>query len=238
MRPIVIIQHEDGDPPATVGRYLTDAGFHFEVCDLMHQGKVPASPDEFSALIVLGGDMNVHDDDEYQFLAIERELMRTCLRAEAPLLAICLGAQQLAAAAGGSVYHRAMPEIGWAAVEIDTPDPLMVGVESPFWCLEWHDYSFTLPPGALRIASRPDGEQVFRLGARAWGVQFHPETDDLLLRRWLADGEPRLEELRPGWTAEIRADAQVHMPAYPRFCGRLVGNFLEAAGLVIHARPA
>ena len=113
----------------------------------------------------------------------------------------------------------------------------MVGVPSPFICLEWHDYSFRLPPGALRIAAREDGEQVFRMGRRAWGMQFHPEVDAEVAEHWTVTDEKRLDGDRPGWAAEIRAETNVYMPAYPRFCGRLIGNFLEASGLVLHVRP-
>ena len=238
MDPIVIIQHEDANPPGSIARYLSLAGLTHETRHVGRGDPLPSSPAGFAALIVLGGDMNTHETDKFPFLRLERDLMLACLRAEAPLLGICLGAQQLAAAAGGEVYHRAFSEIGWTQVDIVTPDPLMVGVPSPFTCLEWHDYSFRLPPGALRIAAREDGEQVFRMGRRAWGMQFHPEVDAEVAERWTVQDETRLESESPGQAAEIRADTNIYMPAYPRFCGRLIGNFLEACGLVLHVRPA
>jgi GMP synthase (glutamine-hydrolysing) len=237
MDPIVIIQHEDANPPGSIARYLALAGLPFEVRHVGRGDALPSSPADFSALIVLGGDMNTHENDKFPFLQTERDLVLACLRAEAPLLGICLGAQQLATAAGGEVYHRMFSEIGWTQVDIVSPDPLMVGVTSPFVCLEWHDYSFRLPPGALRIAAREDGEQVFRMGRRAWGMQFHPEVDADVAELWTAADEQRLDADRPGWAGEIRAETNVYMPAYPRFCGRLIGNFLEACGLVLHVRP-
>ena len=232
MEPIIIIQHEPNDPPASLGRYLAQTGLPFRLCDLGRGDPLPASPSDFSALIVLGGDMNTHENQKYPFLEPERELMAECVRAEAPLLGICLGAQQLAVAMGGEVYRRSSFEVGWIAVDIVTPDPLFAGVPSPFTCVEWHDYSFHLPPGALRVAARPDGEQVFRVGPRAWGMQFHPESDAPVVERWLSEDEERIEGRRKGWAAEIRADTKAYMPAYPRFCGRLVGNFLRTCGLL------
>ena len=237
MDPILIIQHDDDDPPATVGRYLGLAGLPFVVRKVYRGEAVPAGLVGFSALIVLGGAMHIHQTEQNPFLAEELVLVRACLRAEAPVLGICLGAQLLAAAAGGEVYKRVEPEIGWLPVDIVTPDPLMAGVSSPFVCLEWHDYSFRVPPGALCIAARQDGEQAFRLGRRAWGVQFHPEVDAEVVERWTRGDERRLNGMRPGWAAEVRADTQIHLPAAARFCGRLVGNFLEASGLVIHVPP-
>ena len=236
MDPIVIIQHDDDDPPATIGRYLGMAGLAFEVRRVFLGDPLPAGPSEFSALIVLGGSMHTHQIEEHPFLEDELALLQACLRAEAPVLGICLGAQLLAAAAGGEVYMRLEPEIGWLPVDIVTPDPLMVGITSPFVCLEWHDYSFRLPPGSLRVAARDGGEQVFRSGCRAWGVQFHPEVDAAEVERWTWSDAPRLDGMRKGWAADVRADTQIYLPAYPRFCGRLVGNFLEASGLIVHMR--
>ena len=102
MDPVFIIQHEDANPPGSIARYLTLAGLPFEVRHVGRGDPLPSSPSEFSALIVLGGDMNTHQNDQFPFLQIERDLMLTCLRTEAPLLGICLGAQQLAVAAARS----------------------------------------------------------------------------------------------------------------------------------------
>jgi GMP synthase (glutamine-hydrolysing) len=237
MDPIVIIQHDDDDPPATIGRYLGLAGLPFVVRRVYRGEPVPAGLAGFSALIVLGGSMHTHQTEQHPFLAEELALVRECLRGEAPVLGICLGAQLLAAAAGGEVYLRVEPEIGWLPVDIVTPDPLMAGVSSPFVCLEWHDYSFRLPPGALRLAARRDGEQVFRIGRRAWGVQFHPEVDAEEVERWARGDERRLNGMRPGWAAEVRADTQIYLPTAARFCGRLVRNFLGASGLILHVPP-
>ncbi|MBV8081290.1 MAG: type 1 glutamine amidotransferase, partial [Actinobacteria bacterium] len=35
---------------------------------------------------------------------------------------------------------------------------------------------FDVPPGAVEIAASPGRTQAFRLGERAWGLQFHPEV--------------------------------------------------------------
>src|SRR5271157_5334981 len=104
MDPIVIIQHEDFNPPGSIAGYLGMAGLPHETRHVGRGDPLPSSPAGCSALIVLGGDMNTHETDKFPFLQHERDLMLACLRAEVPLLGICLGAQQLAAAAGGAVY--------------------------------------------------------------------------------------------------------------------------------------
>jgi GMP synthase (glutamine-hydrolysing) len=231
MKPIAIIQHEPADPPVTIGRFLTANDIPWQLIDAGAGHPIPESLEDYAALIVMGGDMNVHEDDEYPFLLHERRLLERCIADQAPVLGICLGGQLLAAAAGARVYQRSYPEIGWVEVEVHHHDPLLIGVESPFVTMQWHDFSFTLPPGSVRVAARYDGEQLFRIGPRAWGLQFHPEVDATLVRRWLAQDLSRLEALRPEWPDEIRTATQVHVRDYEAFCGVLVGNFLDASGL-------
>jgi GMP synthase-like glutamine amidotransferase len=231
MKPIAIIQQDPSDPPATLGRYLDSIGCPWALIDAGRGQPIPETLADHSALIAMGGDMNVHQDDEYPFLRDERRLVEHCLGEQLPVLGICLGAQLLAAATGARVYQRQYPEIGWVEVETYAHDPLLIGIDSPFMTLQWHDYSFTLPPGSVRVAARYDGEQVFRVGPRAWGVQFHPEVDAELVDMWVRHERARLEALRPGWADEIRQTTQVHIRDYEAFCGTLIGNFLEACEL-------
>jgi GMP synthase (glutamine-hydrolysing) len=174
----------------------------------------------------------VHQEDEYPFLRDERRLVTDCLDEDVPLLGVCLGAQLLAAVAGAQLFQRPFPEIGWVDVDIVAPDPLFLGFKSPLRVVQWHKQSFTLPPGSVRIAARPDGEQVFRAGKRAWGVQFHPEVGADVVEMWLKEAEEGDRDgLLPGMGAEIRAETQARMAGYEQLCIRLVENFVRAAGL-------
>lgn len=232
MKPVAIIQHDRLDPPSTIGRHLNAIGCPATLIDVGSGAPVPQSADEFSALILMGGDMHVHQEDEYGFLRAERALLQCALAEQFPVLGICLGAQLLAAAAGARVYQRSYPEIGWVEVETLAHDPLLIGIESPFITMQWHDYSFELPPGAVRVASRDDGEQVFRIGPCGWAVQFHPEVDAGLVEKWVRSDEARLRDLEDGWPDQIRADTQVFVRDYAGFCSLLIDNFLVACGVL------
>jgi GMP synthase (glutamine-hydrolysing) len=51
-----------------------------------------------------------------------------------------------------------------------------------------------LPAGAELLAENPTSQvQAFRIGARAYGVQFHPEFDDGVARMYV---EGRVEAIR------------------------------------------
>ena len=74
-----------------------------------------------------------------------------------------------------------------------------------------NDLVVELPPGAVELARTPAGVQALRLGAAAWGVQFHPEVDLELVRPWAAadvgSGELAPERAET-WLAEVAtADA-------------------------------
>ena len=232
MRPIVILQHEPDDPPATVARVLEDLGVAFEVRRLDEGAALPAYPDETSGLIVMGGSMHVHQGDAYPFLEAEKVYLRTLLKHSAPIWGICLGAQLLTLAAGGEVYERRVPEIGWTSIEKTLDDPLLHGSGSPFVAFEWHLYSCKLPPFGQLVAERADGLQVFRAGGRAWGTQFHPEVDADMIEHWIADEAKDLEHRFPGLADAMRNETPSRLAANDAFCRRLTTNFLLTSGLL------
>ncbi len=65
-------------------------------------------------------------------------------------------------------------------------DPLFSGVQSPVPVLHWHGETFDIPPEAVHLASSRDYEhQAFRVGPNAYGLQFHLEVDEDMVREWV-----------------------------------------------------
>lgn len=108
-----------------------------------------------------------------------------------PMLGICYGHQLLAHALGGEVgHHPEGVEIGTVTVErhaAAASDPLLGGLPETFPAQAVHWQSVRrLPPGAVLLAgSAHESHHAFRVGERAWGVQFHPEFSDAALRAYL-----------------------------------------------------
>ena len=182
-------------------------------------------PDTADAVIVLGGAMGVHDEDKFPFLRTLKTYMRTMLDQGTPLFGICLGGQLLSDLAGGNVSSNCRGEKGLVAVELTADgaaDQLFAGLSGPLHIYQWHNDSFTIPPAARHLAgSAVCPGQAFRLGM-AWGVQFHPEVDIEIVRRWSKDVPER--------TALV-ADFSAAEPEHRRLARLLLGNFLTAAGV-------
>lgn len=232
MRPLVVLQHEPDDPPGSIAVALRGLGVPFEV-RLLHDGEpVPAWPDEASGVISMGGAMHVTQTREFPFLAEEKRLLRRIHHEGGPVWGVCLGAQILTEAVGGTVYKRRHPEVGWVEIEKLIDDPLLHGVSSPFVAFNWHEYSFTLPATAHAVAERPDGLQVYRAGGRSWATQFHPEVDAAMAPHWVEDAVRERKHLGPEFEAKLKADTERYLPGYPAFCAQLTENFVRASGLL------
>ena len=114
-----------------------------------------------------------------------RALLRTAVDDGVPTLGICLGAQLLAVAAGGTVSRGvAGPELGYGTVDVATPDLLLTS--GPMPVVQWHYDTVTrLPESAQLLASSLLYDvQAFRVGEVAWGLQFHVEATLDMVREW------------------------------------------------------
>lgn len=184
----LVVQNDPQCPPGSCSQLLAAAGAPFLLVEAYRETSFP-EPAGLTGVIVLGGDMGVHDTSLFPYLEQVRRFLLQTLEAGTPLLGICLGGQFLAHAAGGTVASPSPHgEKGIAQVELTDAgriDPLFRGVPDPFVTFQLHNDSFTPPPGATLLASSGAcPSQAFRLGANAYGVQFHPEVNPEIVRCW------------------------------------------------------
>ena len=153
------------------------------------------SLDEVSGVLVMGGEMGVPDATEWPFLRWELDLLREAVERGTPVLGICLGAQLLAAGAGGAVRRMERPYLGWPALERRPEaggDPLFDSLPGQMKVFEWHEDRIEPPPDADVLAETGGpGCSVFRAGERAWGSQIHLELTPAMLRGWLESPDAR-----------------------------------------------
>jgi GMP synthase-like glutamine amidotransferase len=202
-------------------------------------GRIPGPLAAFDALVVFGGGMNVRDAGRLPWMAGEIELLRDALETGVPALGICLGAQLLAAAGGAEVHRATEPEIGWFEVERTAPDPVLDALPERFDAYEWHSYAFELPAGAVALARSAVCTQAFRLGERAWAVQFHPEVTPAIVEFWAYDYESDPDAVAIGFDPAAHvALAEARLPAWMDLGRRLFDAFLTAAAAADQAPAA
>jgi GMP synthase-like glutamine amidotransferase len=187
--------------------------------------------DAYRAVIVLGGSMNTDQHDVYPFLLQERLLVRAAVEQDVPLLGICLGAQQLASVHGGSVFDRPEPAVGWMPIRLVGQDTLFEGVPQEFRALEWHAQSFTVTGTACPLALRDGdvGVQAFRVGRRAWGLQFHPEIDGPTLDVWIKRDNKGMRDRSPEVLERLARERDEIVASSRALCAQLVRNLLRVA---------
>lgn len=183
MTRVLIVEHEGDAGIGFIGDRLRERGVELVEVGPDTGAAVPESLDGFDGLIVLGGSMGPTDDELAPWLPATRALLSSAVEQELPTLGICLGAQLLSTATGGRVSRMpAGPEIGLSTVDLNEAgarDPLLGSLGgSRLPVVQWHWLeSALLPQGAELLASSAAcTNQVFRLGRRAWGLQFHPEA--------------------------------------------------------------
>ncbi|MFI7587321.1 type 1 glutamine amidotransferase [Spongisporangium articulatum] len=212
-RPLLVVEHEADasldlmDPPlraaspvVVVRPYLGEA--------------LPGVADltAFAGLVVLGGEMAAWEDERAPWLPATRALLAQAVRTQLPTLGICLGAQLLAHATGG----RAMRgddglEVGAVPLRVlpgADGDPVVPAAD--FTSLTYHrDVVGRLPADAeLLVTGDRYPVQAFRVGARAWGVQYHPEVSVRAFEHWMDTSATLADEVgaRGGDVAQLRAE--------------------------------
>ena len=108
-------------------------------------------------------------------------------------------------------------------------DPLMASFGQTETVFQWHGDAFALPKGAVRLASSPlCPEQGFRIGDRAWGLQFHVEVTGAMIRAWMRTpvNQAELERLRGVIDPmTIRRQSPQHLPRLKTLAGYLATTF-------------
>lgn len=225
---ILVLQHASHDGPQLLGEWLTEAGADLQVLRL-HEGRsVPDSLDGVDAVICLGGPMAAWDDLTAPWLPATRALLAAAVQAGTPTLGICLGAQLLALATGGTVEPGADgPETGaYLAAKRDAAERDALFGQMPMTpdVMQSHgDVITALPPGAVLLMTGTGyPNQAFRVGAAAWGIQFHIETTAHTVRSWAAqknlDGRlgPELDEAEQNMAVVWRDFAHRFVQLRPR----------------------
>lgn len=210
------LQHVACETPGLIAEVLASRGLRLETIRPFLGEPVPPSLEGYDGLVVMGGPMGVYEQARYPFLTAEIRLIEQALRLDKPVLGVCLGSQLLASALGAPVTRGPRQEIGWFPVTL-TPEAAGLAawqqVPSSFTALHWHGDVFTLPAGAVPLASSALTPcQGFAYGPSALGILFHLEVTNEIVAGMVATFA---EELRGAGVdgRQILADTPRWLPA-------------------------
>ena len=240
MSRLLVFQHVAAEPLGTLDPLIRARGHRIRFVNFERDPDAQPEVERYRGLVVLGGPMNVEDREHRAHLLTELRAIERALRLGRPVFGICLGAQLLAHVLGAPVRRQEQPEIGWyelQATDAGRSDPVFAPLGEAHPVFQWHSYTFDLPSGAQQLARTESCEQqAFRYGESAYGVQFHPEVDQALIERWLANAV-YCRELEcaglPHDVATIRAHTAAHAEPLRARAEPLFNRFLDLVG-----RPA
>lgn len=232
MRALAIVHQRDAGPGVFADSFR-DRSAELDVWLIAKDADPPEDPAAYDAVLVFGGAMHVDQEGAHPWLAVEKRLLAELLERGTPLLGVCLGAQLLSAAAGGTPARASEPEIGWPVVEVTgqgARDPLMGPLAPRFEAFEWHSYEAAPPEGAVVLAESAACVQAFRLGESAWGIQFHAEVAAADADNWIRDYRSDEDAVRIGLDPEaLAAETRTRIDAWNQLGRHLCTRFLAAA---------
>ena len=198
MKPVAIFRHSITEGPGYFATFLERRHIPWRLIKLDEGEPAPGDARAFAGLCFMGGPMSVNDD--LPWITPVLALIRAAVRDDVPVIGHCLGGQLMAKALGGLVTKNPVKEIGWGCVDILPLDDSRqwLGARTSFESFHWHGEAFSIPPGAVRLASSEYcPHQIFAMGKHL-GMQCHVEMTPALIADWCRD-----------WDREVRTLAQL-----------------------------
>ena len=176
--------------PGIFRDYSVKQGINFIEIDL-HAGDEIPDLTQFDGLWVMGGSMNVWEEDRYPWLIQEKQAIHRAVKdLNIPFLGICLGHQLVAEALGGKAEKTDNYEVGLFAIEPTEKGlnhPLLKNFKKSDKWVNVHLVEVVEAPKEAVILATSDicQNHVMQLGEFAYSCQFHPEVCEHTLDGWL-----------------------------------------------------
>lgn len=196
---IHILQHVAHEDAGYIINWAAERNFSTSTT-LLSSGEALPEKEKFDWLVIMGGPMSVHDEQQYPWLVAEKNLVRQAMQENKIVIGICLGAQLIAHVAGAEVGPNTQPEIGFFPVDFNEhakKDPVFRYFPKHLTTFHWHGDIFGLPENAVNMASTEITPcQAFRLNETIFGFQFHPECTIKSISSMIEYGKKELNTAR------------------------------------------
>ena len=232
MNPVLILQHQLPENAAYLITWLERNRVQYQVINAGAGEEFPTSIEPYSALAVMGGGMSSNDP-----LLSNRQaeiLILQAIHRDRPVIGHCLGGQLMARALGATVQASPEPEIGWQPIEY-ADHPLVAewfGETPTDTVIQWHYESFSIPDGAVRLASSPAcPNQAFAYGPHL-AMQFHIEINEAKIDSWVHEDDPKWAEARQQYDSvqdkiTMLNGIPYHLAQHQATADRIYANWLK-----------
>lgn len=174
---ITVIQHTPFENPGCFLEVFQNYGPKITFLNAWEKMSFSYNAAELDLLLIMGGPMNIYEEDIYPWLKNEKEMIRKVIESGKMVIGVCLGAQMIADILGAKVYKNKAREIGWYPLQkIHTgildflPDFATV--------FHWHGETFDIPEKAIPFyRSELTANQSFLYENRILALQFHLEMN-------------------------------------------------------------
>ncbi len=188
------------------GQYLLRSSEKFDVnlhiIELWHK----PIPDItlYDGLIVLGGGLNVDQEDRYDFLVEEKVAVHKAIEQDMPYLGFCLGHQLLADALGAKVGPNFQHSVGFVEgllTKNGIDHPLFYGIPRSLPLFKWHSLAVQQPlPKQVEILATSKDCEVEAISVKKRphiiGLQFDNHSAyHRDVRRWLDKNQSWISSL-------------------------------------------
>ena len=237
---ILVLQHARVEHPGIFREFLKEDGHTWEAVEL-DEGEALPDIEGFDALWVMGGPMDVWEEDKYPWLKLEKKYINQAVNVKGlPFLGLYLGHQLLAEALGGEVGKSDFPEVGVMDIQLTEKGATGVffdDIPSLFQCLQWHSAEVKrLPEGAQVLATSPAcAVQAMSWGPRAYSLQFHVEIELDTVQNWakIPEYAGALDAaVGQGGAAKLEAECNAKIETFNTIAERLYMNWLQTAAKV------
>ena len=215
---LIAFRHVPNEPLGYFETIFLERKIPFDYVNLYETNEIPRNLSA-THLVFLGGPMSVNDEDEFPWLAQEKELIRRSVKAQQKVLGICLGAQLIASAYGGKVF-RFVNETGLHMLNREeSAEGVFSRFPEEFPVFQLHGETFEIPYGGRRLAYGENVRNQAFSCRNALALQFHLELTDTIVRDWSKD-------LRSYQQAKIDRDTPRFLAESNRLCRMVAGDFI------------